>query len=219
MQRIQGENEMRRMHPSAGFLVALVLILSLPVDSLHAVVVHQLEIFTDNGIYYDSPDIDLFVEVADRESHVDFTFHNESLIYCSIARIYFESGTFLGSVEIIEGPGTSFSGSPTPHNLPGRNLLEPSFIATYEISMDSEPPVPKNGINPGEWLMATFDLINDGTFLNVVDDFKTGALRIGVHVIGFPDGSSESAVTVAPEPTTLSLLGLGAFALLRKRRA
>ena len=219
MQSVQGEQEMRRMDLSAGFLVAFVLILSLPVDSLHAVVVHQLEIFTDNGSYYDSPDIDLFVEVADRENRVDFTFHNGSLIYCSIARIYFQSETFLGSVEIIEGPGTSFSGSPTPHNLPGRNLLEPSFIATYEISMDSDPPVPKNGINPGEWLMTTFELINDGTFLKVVDELNTEALRIGVHVIGFDDGSSESAVTVAPEPTTLSFLGLGALALLRKRRA
>jgi len=219
VQKVQGAKEMGRMHLSAVFLVALVLILSLPVDSLRAVVVHQLEIFTDNGSYYDSPDMDLYVEVADRESHVDFTFHNESLIYCSIARIYFQSGTFLGPVEIIEGPGTSFSGSPTPHNLPGRNLLEPSFIATYEVSMDSDPPVPKNGINPGEWLMATFELINDGTFLNVVDEFNTDVLRVGAHVIGFPDGSSESAVTVAPEPTTLSLLGLGALALLRKRRA
>ena len=118
---------MRRMHLSAGFLMALVLILSLPVDSLHAVVVHQLEIFTDNGSYYDSPDMDLYVEAVDRESYVDFIFNNDSLIDCSIARIYFQSGTFLGSVEIIEGPGTCFSGSPTPHNLPSRNLVEPSL--------------------------------------------------------------------------------------------
>ena len=84
--------------------------------------------------------------------------------------------------------------------------------------MDSDPPVPKNGINPGEWLIVKFDLINDGTFINVVEEMYSGALRIGAHVIGFDDGSSESAVNESPEPVTLSLLGLGALALLRRRR-
>ena len=211
---------MRRMHLSAALLV--VFVLSLPVDTLHATVIYRFEIFTDNGSYYDSPDMDLYVELVDRESHVDFTFHNESLIDSSIARIYFDGSSFLGTADIIEGPGTSFGQSTTPANLPAGNLLEPVFVTTHELSMDSDPPVPKNGINPGEWVMATFDLINGGTFLNVVDGLNTGALRIGVHLIGLPDGSSESAITAAtpaPEPTTLFLLGLGALALLRKRRA
>ena len=218
VQKALGEKEMGRTHLSAVFLVALVLVLSLPVDSLHAVVVHQLEIFTDNGSYYDSPDMDLYVEVADRDSHVDFTFHNESLIDSSIARIYFEGGPFLSIADIIGGPGTSFSQSAKPSNLPAGNLLEPSFVTTHELSFDSDPPAPKNGINPGEWVMTTFDLINGGTFLNLVDELNTGALRIGVHVVGLPKGSGESAITT-PEPTTLFLLGLGALALLRKRRA
>lgn len=219
MQKALGEKEMGRSHLSAVFLVSLVLVLSLPVDSLHAVVVHQLEIFTDNGSYYDSPDMDLYVEVADRDSQVDFTFHNESLIDCSIARIYFDVGSFLSISDIIGGPGTSFSQSAKPGNLPTGTLLEPSFSTTYELSFDSDPPAPKNGINPGEWVMTTFDLINGGTFLTVADELNSNVFRIGIHVIGLPDGSGESAVTAAPEPTTLSLLGLGALALLRKRRA
>lgn len=211
------ENEMGRLYLPAVFLVSLVLILSLPVSTLHATVVYPLEIFTDNGSYYASSDVDLHVEVADRDSQVDFTFHNESLIDCTIATIYFQSGPFLSSPVIIEGPGTSFDGYPTPHNLPAGKLLEPSFVATYELSMGSDKPAPQNGINPGEWIIATFDLINDGTFLNVIDDLNREALRIGAHVIGLPDGSSESAIII-PEPSTLSLLCLCAFVLFRKRR-
>lgn len=209
---------MMRKHLSSAFLVVIVLILSPAVYSVHATVVYQLESFTDNGSYYDSPDLDLNVEIVDKQSHVDFIFNNDSLIDCSIARIYLQSNAFLGYAEIVNGPGTSFSWYPTPHNLPGGKTLEPSFIAAYDLSMDSDPPVPKNGINPGEWLKTTFALINNGTFINVVDELNTGNLRIGAHVIGLPDGSSESAVITAPEPTTLSLLGLGALAILRKSR-
>ena len=53
---------MRRMHLSAAFLVLF--LLSLMVDALHAAVVYPLEVFTDNGGYHDSPDMDLYVEVA-----------------------------------------------------------------------------------------------------------------------------------------------------------
>ena len=194
-----------------------ILVLSLLVDSLHAAVVYPLEIFTDNGSYYDSPDMDLYVELSDRESCVDFTFRNESIIDSSIARIYFVGGSFLSFAEIIEGPGTSFNQSATPARLPGANLLELPLLTTYEVSFDSDPAVPHNGINPGEWVTMAFDLINGGTFLNVADELNTGTLWIGVHVIALPDGSSESAIAV-PEPTTLFLLGLGSLALLRIRK-
>jgi hypothetical protein len=205
---------MRRIYLSAAFLVLL--LLSLMVDALHAAVVYPLEVFTDNGGYHDSPEMDLYVEVVDRGSRVDFIFHNESLIDCSMARIYFQGGAFFGIADIIDGPGTSFGQPATPAHLPAGNLLEPPFVTTHELSFDSDPPAPQNGINPGEWVMTTFDLINSGTFQSVVDELNTGALRIGVHIIALPDGSSESAIAV-PEPTMLCLLGLGALALLRKR--
>ncbi len=204
------------MYLSAVFLALL--LPSLMVDTLYATVVYPLEVFTNNGGYHDSPDLDLYVEVVDRESQVDFIFHNESIIDCSIARIYFEGSSFLSFAEMIEGPGTSFNPSATPAKLPGANLLEPSLLTTYEVSFDSDPAVPYNGINPGEWVMTTFDLINSGTFQSVVDELNTGVLWIGVHVIALPDGSSESAIAV-PEPAALFLLCFGALALLRKRRS
>ncbi len=207
---------MKTMYLTAFFLALL--LPSLMVNTLHATVVYPLEIFTNNGGYHDSPDLDLYVEIVDTENRVDFIFHNESIIDSSIARIYFEGGSYLSFAELIEGPGTSFNPSATPAKLPGANLLEPSLLTTYEFSFDSDPAVPHNGINHGEWLMTTFDLINSSTFQSVVDELNTGALWIGVHVIALPDGSSESAIAV-PEPAALFLLGFGALALLRKPRA
>lgn len=194
-----------------------IIALGLLVDSLHATVVYPLEVFTSNGGYHDSPDLNLFVEVVDGESRVDFIFHNESIIDSSIARIYFVCGSFLSFAEIIEGPGTSFNQPATPAKLPGYNLLEPSIMTTYDVSFDSEPPMPHNGINPEEWFTMAFDLINSGTIQSVFDELNTGVLWIGVHVIALPDGSSESAIAV-PEPTTILPVGLGALALLIKRR-
>ncbi len=205
-----------KMYLSAVFLALL--LPSLMVDTLHATVVYPLEVFTNNGGYYDSPDLDLYVEVVDRESRIDFIFHNESIIDSSIARIYFEGGSFLSFAEIIEEPGTSFNPSATPAKLPGANLLELPLLTTYEFSFGSDSAMPHNGLNPGEWLMATFDLINSGTFQSVVDELNTGFLWIGSHVIALPDGSSESAIAV-PEPAALFLLWFGALALLRKPRA
>jgi len=193
-------------------------LLLIPASLLQAGYVYPLEIFTDNGIYYDSPDLNLYVEVSDGEAgQVDFTFYNESLLDSSIARIYFDDNSLLGIAGVTEGIGTSFSQPGTPGNLPSGNTLEPPFVATDEFSFDGDSPIPHNGVNPGEWLRITFDLINSSTFATIIDELDAGTLRIGTHIIALPDGSSESAVTV-PEPATIVLLGFGSLALLRRRK-
>ncbi len=200
-----------------AFTLLVVIVLGLSGGVSRAAVVYPFEIFTNNGSYYNSPDWDLYVEVSDEEGRVSFTFYNESLINSFIARIYFEGGSLLGIADITEGTGTSFSRSATPSNLPGVKPLEPLFVTTAGFSIGSDAPRPHSGVNPGEWATITFDLINVGSFQSVIDELDTGVLRIGAHIIALPDGSSESAIAV-PEPTTIFLLGLGALALLRKRR-
>ena len=182
-----------------------------------------LEIFTNNGSYNDNDNLNFFITVSEPAAGlVDFTFHNESFydgipVESSIARIYFQDGSLLNFADITDGSGTLFSRSARPGNLPSGKSLDPPFITTTQLSFNSGPPRPHNGINPGEWVRITFG-INGGTFADVIDKLNTGTLRIGAHIIAFPDGSSESAIAV-PEPATTSLIGLGALLLLKKRRA
>jgi hypothetical protein len=199
--------------------LVLYCLLGTSASPLQAGYIYPLQIFTNNGSFSDSPDLNLYAEVTDPATgQVDFTFHNESLVNSCISEIYFEDGLLLGSADITEGPETLFHYSAKPKNPPGCNMLEPLFVTTEGLSFDSEPAPPKNGINPGEWVRITFDLENGGTFETVINELNTGALRIAAHIIALPDGSSESAVTV-PEPATICLLGLGSLVLLRRRRS
>lgn len=195
-------------------VLSVMLVLSMYASPLKAGIVYPLEVFTSNGGYYASSDFNLYVEVVQHISTVDFSFHNESLFGSSITRIYFDENPLLGVVDIVEGSGTSFSISAVPANLPAGRLLDPLFKSGFGIG--SDPARPHNGLNPGEWVTLNFDLINGATPAAVTDALDNGSLRIGVHVIALPDGSSESAVSI-PEPVTLLLLSLGAVMLIRKR--
>lgn len=209
---------MRRVSLIIAFVAAI--LFGLPVNVLHATTIFPLEIFTADGDYYDSPDLDMYVAVfgVGAEPQVHFGFHNNSSIQSSIARIYFDDGSLLGIAYITEGPGTYFGYPVSPGDLPGGDLLEPPFETSREFCIGGDPPPSHNGIEPGEWVQISFDLVGGGTVAGVIDELNTGVLRIGVHIIALPDGSSESALAV-PEPATLLLLGLGTLALLRKRRA
>jgi hypothetical protein len=185
---------------------------------------YSFEIFTNNSLYADDPGWNLYVKVWDGMGIVNFTFYNDSAFQSSIARIYFDDGSLLGVDEITNSPGyTAFNKASSPGNLPGGNLLVPPFVADREFTIVAEPPPPWNGVNDGnpvnEWVSVKFNLINGGDLEDVERELNTGALRVGLHVIDLPGGGgySESAILV-PEPATVLLLGLGALALLRKRR-
>lgn len=185
--------------------------------------IYPFEIFTDNGNHEDY-DLDLYVDVTDggmldAVSLVDFTFYNDSELYSSIARIYFDDGALEEMVEIINGPGTSFSPPAAPYNIPTASWLDPVFETTDGFSLISAPARPPNGVDHiGEWVTVTFSIADGDTFGDVINQLNNGILRVGIHIIGLgPGDGSESAVTV-PEPATVCLLGLGALGLLQRRR-
>jgi hypothetical protein len=186
----------------------------------------SFDVFTDNGPWgvnganYGDPGLDLYVEVTNGGEDVSFTLHNESdpsLGDVAITDVYFDDGTLRELTGVVNGPGVYFDKLASPEELPGANLLIPPFVTSDQFSADSDPPPPRYGVESGEWVTINFDLWPGGSLANVINELENGTLRIGIKVQAFPGGSSESAVNV-PEPATICLLGLGALALLRKRR-
>lgn len=173
----------------------------------------------------------LSVELLDAgPSRVRFNFYNTGSAASSITDVYYDDGSLLGLAGLIDkddGVGglatVDFSQYATPGNLPGGNNISPPFVAIKQFSMDSNPPVQPNGVNPGEWLGVEFDLKNNQTLQDVMNELSNGQLRIGLHVQGFADGGSESyvnnALTVVPLPPSILLISsaLIAFGGLARR--
>ncbi|XVJ57973.1 MAG: PEP-CTERM sorting domain-containing protein [Tepidisphaera sp.] len=67
-----------------------------------------------------------------------------------------------------------------------------------------------------ETLVLTFNLINGGTYASVLSAMNNGSLRVGMHVIAFANGESESFIT--PTPGSMALLGLAGLCVGRRRR-
>jgi len=197
--------------------IVVVILLCIIASALQAALVYPLKVFTANGLYADSDDIDVFFELTeDSDGFFDFSFHNDSLVDCAVARIYFDSGSPMDFVGLTEAAGSDFEQFATPWNLPAGRELEPDFITDTSLSFGSTPPVPHNGIYPGQWLQITLDA-KGSSFEQLTSALNNGDIRAGVHIISMPDGSSESAVSI-PEPITIVLISVGALTILKKRR-
>lgn len=143
----------------------------------------------------------------------------------SIAQIYWDNtGGVLGAVSLVDvsGGGVNFVVEASPGNLPGGNTV--GFTEHFEVG--AAPPPPTNGINPGETLGVEFSLAGASTYADVTAAISTGSLRVGMHVIAFANGQSESYVSGPPtslEPiplpsgAALAAAGLGLVALRRRR--
>ena len=205
---------------SAAAIFCLISIIS--AHPLQASYTYYFDAFTYNGAYCDDLGTNIFTVVSEGIDSIDFTFYNENPFPSSIATIYFDNGSLDELSAIINGPGTNFGQSfPGPGNLPAGRTLDPPFHADFSVGALAAPP--KNGINSlssGEWIRVSFNLPASETLDSINGELISGQMRIGMHIIALPDGSSESAVMVVPEPATLLLIGLGVPILsgLRKRK-
>lgn len=181
----------------------------------------------------------LRVDVIDIGSgRVAFKFYHVGSKQMSITDVYFDDGSLLGMASLSWNGNVDFSMGASPGDLPAGEDAYPRFDTTVEInqyfSADSNPATQPNGVNPGEDLTVTFNLLNGRTYaetLAFLDDPKWASvgsdgkavdyspsqdLRIGIHVQGFANGGSESFVNNGRVPdggTTAIMLGLGALGL------
>lgn len=155
-----------------------------------------------------------------------FTFTNTGLGQSTISEIYFDDGSLLGLAGLIDRDNSGdvdvdFSQGANPPDLPGRNNIDPSFQVTAGFLADADNPAPKWGVSPGQWLGIIFDLQGTQTYADVIAELTDGRLRIGMHVINFENGGSESFVNnPVPIPAAVWLLGsglLGLVAVARRR--
>ncbi|MBW8001922.1 MAG: PEP-CTERM sorting domain-containing protein [Planctomycetes bacterium] len=202
------------------FLLVAVSVLLLCVCSAktEATLIYRFDIFTMNGMYNENSELDIFVEVTDNTyGGVEFGFRNQSTIDSTVTKIYFDDdGLLWGAPTIINYEGVEFATGANPSNLPGGKELEVVFEATDVFSVSATAPLAHTGINSDEYLNLIFDLSEGKSFEDVTEALNNGALHIGLHITGLPDGSSESAVNV-PEPASLLLIGLGGLVVIRRK--
>lgn len=167
----------------------------------------------------------LRVDVTGNASQALFQFYNTGSGASGIADVYFDDGTLLSIATINNSTGVNFSQFANPSNLPGANNADPDFVTTAGFSADSDSPVSKNAVNPGETLGILFDLQPGKSFADVINAFSLGGapggLRVGLHVQSFSNGGSESFITSAvPEVSKwlMMLVGISFIATRAMRR-
>jgi hypothetical protein len=157
----------------------------------------------------------LTVEITDLGGgSVRFHFRNSGPLASAISEVYFDDGSLLLLSTVIDGPGVDFEQDANPPNLPGGENAVPPFQVTEGFLAQSVPSTLINGVGPGEWVKVDFTLQGGQGYADVISELVTGELRIGLHVIGFQSGGSESFINnPVPEPGTVLLLGAGLVAL------
>jgi len=159
----------------------------------------------------------LSLEITQTGNQINFKFVNTGSVAMFIDSVYFSD-----PLNFLAGTPT-FTYSPTgvvSFNT-NCNLNNPPNFNSTDCGA-AVMPSPKNGVNPSEWVQASYVIQSPGTqnLSTLLNSIDKDTFNIGVKVQGFASGSSSEWAQAVPEPGTLLLFGSGlGIAALRRRRA
>jgi len=184
---------------------------------------------------------------AEGDVAVDFVIRNREGAQSSIIGVYFEGPAIFQVLDVfgnetIEGPGVLFSQPADPQQLPlidsqgivtdpetGAAVPDPAFTSLFSTGADDPTEgLADPGINPGEFLVLRFALLEGAHVDDLIALLTSGQIRIGLLVTGFEGGGIETFVNnpdplgvVVPAPLAFGtgLVGLGFVASRRRRIA
>ncbi len=173
----------------------------------------------ENSSNGDVTNVDLWVNLVDGGTHVDFVFHNDSTIGATVANVYFEMNALMANGSIAgQSAGVDFDVGGNPQNPAQPGFLYGGSWGGNLFRARAENPAPHNGINPGETLTIRFDLV--GSFADVLAAVQPGAnngFRIAQHVISVNGDFSVWSINT-PTPGGAAVLALGGLVAMRRRR-
>ncbi len=165
--------------------------------------------------------IDIWVDVIDNGSTIDFVWHNDSTEPANLTSIYIENSNtsgLLANANIMNGGGVQYSTPATPPTPAGSIQFFGGAWQGNHFSADPDSPMPNvNAINPGELLTTRFDYGGGLTYQMVIDSLSDLDFRIAGHVQGIGAGG-DSIWVVNPAPGTTGLIAVAGLAAARRRR-
>lgn len=197
-----------------------------------AALAERIDLFVyENSNGADVSGLDLWVDVVDRGSYAEFTFHNDSSISSFVRSIYIEKTSFSnssledGAIVEPQPVGVKFINGGSPPNPAGSirhfgGEWQGNLLAVKARSGGSN----KDGIDQGEYVGLRFDY--DGiTFQDLLDALSgdTPAFRIAQHVQGLPYGYSVwtmndgGRIVPLPSASAMAMVGMGLVSLRRRR--
>ncbi len=169
--------------------------------------------------------IDIWVDVVDNGSTIDFVWGNDSTEPANLTSIYIESSDAsmqLLNATIMNVAGVDYASPATPPTPAGSIDMFGGAWQGAHFSADPNSPMPQvNAINPGESLTTRFDYSGGLTYQMVIDSLSDldsdSAFRLVGHVQGIGAGGA-SIWVVNPTPGAASVFGVAGLLAARRRR-